>query len=54
MFFITKNLNKRELHEIAFNHSSGIDFKEFMNLYSFIVIDATLVSDDPSFSERMF
>ena len=28
-----KALNKRELHEIAFNHSSDIDFQNFMNLY---------------------
>ena len=47
--------NKRELQQIAFNHSSDIDFKDFMNLYikrtakqySFLVIDATLVSDNP-------
>ena len=26
-----KILNKRELQQIAFNHSSGIDFKGFMN-----------------------
>ena len=38
----------------SFNHSSDIDFKEFMNQckkctakpYSFLVIDATLASDD--------
>ena len=24
--------NKQELQQIAFNHLSGIDFKEFMNL----------------------
>ena len=54
VFFIAKILNKRELHQIASNHSPGIDFKEFVNLYSFIVIDATLVSDDHSFSERIF
>ena len=48
--------NKRELQLIAFNHSSDIDFKNFMNLYkkcaanpySFLVIDATLASDCPS------
>ena len=27
-----KNPNKRELEKIAFNHSSTIDFKDFMNL----------------------
>ena len=25
--------NKRELEQIASNHSSGIDFKKFMKLY---------------------
>ena len=25
--------NKRELQQIAFSHSSGIDFKDFMKLY---------------------
>ena len=47
--------NKRKLHQIEFNHSSDIDFREYMNLhkrctakpYSFLVIDATLASDNP-------
>ena len=42
--------DKRELQQIAFNHSSDIDFKYFMNLYkkctakpySFLAIDAIL------------
>ena len=54
--FITKIPNKRELRQIAFNHLSDIDFKDFMNLYkkcllkpySFLVIDAALASDNPS------
>ena len=54
-YFIVKIPNKRELEEIAFNHSSDIVFKDFMNLYkkytskpySFLVIDATLASDNP-------
>ena len=25
--------NKRELQQIAFNHSSDIDFRDFMNFY---------------------
>ena len=49
-----KILNKQELKQIAFNYSLDIDFKDFMNLYkqftakeySFIVIDATLASDN--------
>ena len=55
-YFIMKIPNKQELQQIAFNHSSDIDFKDFMNLYkkctakpySFLVIDATLASDNPS------
>ena len=47
--------NKLELQQIAFNHSSDIDFKDFMNLYKkctskpyyFLVIDATFASDNP-------
>ena len=57
--------NKSELQQITFNHSSDIDFKEFMNLYkictakpySFLVIDAILASDNPLIlytSERIF
>ena len=48
--------NKRELHETEFNHSSDIDFQDFMNLYkkctvktySFLVIDTPLASDNSS------
>ena len=32
-FFIMKILNKRELQQIALNHSSDINFKEFMKIY---------------------
>ena len=47
--------NKRELQQIVSNHSSDIDFKDFMKLYkdyttepySFLVIDTTLPSDNP-------
>ena len=54
-FFIMKIPNKRELHQIALNHSSDIDFKDFIKIYkkctvepySFLVNDATLPSDDP-------
>ena len=48
-------LISRELRKIVSNHSSGIDFKDFMMLYkdytkepfSFLVKDATLSSDNP-------
>ena len=55
-FFAMKIPNKRELQQIAFNDSSDIDFQYFLNLYkkcnakpySFLVIDTTLASDNPS------
>ena len=31
-YFIMKILNKQELQQIAFNHSSDIDVQDFMNL----------------------
>ena len=31
-FFITKIPNKRELQQIALNHSSDIDFKDFIKI----------------------
>ena len=47
--------NKRELQQIASNHSSDIDFKHFIKIYkkctlepyAFLVNDTTLPSDDP-------
>ena len=55
-YFIMKIPNKQDLQKIAFNHSSDIDFIDFMNIYkkctakpySFLVIDASIASDDPS------
>ena len=46
--------NKRELQQIATNHSSDIDFKDFMKIYkiytaepcSFLLNDTTLSSDN--------
>ena len=54
-FFIMKIPNKRELQQIALNHSSDIDSKDFMKIdkkytaepYSFLVHDTTLPSDNP-------
>ena len=54
-FFITKILNKRELQQIAINHSSDIRTEDFVNIYrkctaepySFFVNDTTLASDNP-------
>ena len=52
--FIMKILNKRELQPIALNHSSDINSKDFIKiykkyaarLYSFLVVDTTLPSDN--------
>ena len=33
-FFIMKIPNKRELQQIALNHSSDIDFKDFIKIYN--------------------
>ena len=32
-FFIMKIPNKRELQQIALNHSSDVDFKDFIKIY---------------------
>ena len=32
-YFVMNIPNKKELQQIAFNHSSDIDFQDFMNLY---------------------
>ena len=32
-FSLMKIPNRQELQQITFNHSSDIDFKDFMNLY---------------------
>ena len=53
--FLVKILNKKELQEIAFSHSSDIDFQDLKNLYkkctekpySFLVVDTTFESDNP-------
>ena len=54
-FFIMKIPNKRELQQIALNHSSDINSKDFIKIYkkctaepySFLVNDATLALDNP-------
>ena len=53
-FFIAKIPNKRELQQIALNHSSDISNKDFINIckkcsvepYSILVNDPTLASDN--------
>ena len=62
-FFISKIPNKRELWEIAINHSSDISTKDFINIYrkctaepySFLVNDTTLASNNPlRFRKNLF
>ena len=62
-FFIAKIPNKRELQEIARNHSSDISTKEFTEIYrecaaepySYFVNDTTLASNNPlSFRKNLF
>ena len=53
--FIAKVPNKRELQQIAINHSSDINTKDFANIYrkctaepySFLVNDTILASNNP-------
>ena len=62
-FFIAKIPNKRELQQIAINHSSDISTKDFVNMcrkctdepYSFLVIDTMLASNNPlRFRKNLF
>ena len=62
-FFITKIPNKRELQQLAINHSSDISTKDFTNIYrectaepySFSVNDTTLASNNPlRFRKNLF
>ena len=62
-FFIAKIPNKRELQQIAVNHSSGVNSKDLANIYRkytaelywFFVNDTTLASDNPlRFRKNLF
>ena len=61
-FFIKKIPNRREIQEIARNHSSDISTKDFINIYrectaepySFLVNDATLASDNTLRFRKLF
>ena len=61
-FFIAKIPNKRELQQIAINHSSDISTKDFINIYrkctfepySFFVKDTMLASDNPLWFRKLF
>ena len=58
-----KIINKRELQNIAINHSADIDYKDFMKIYrectkepyNFLTIDTTLQSSNPlRFRKNLF
>ena len=50
-----KTNNKRELQNIAINHSADIDYQDFIKIYrgytkesyNFLTIDTTLPASDP-------
>ena len=62
-FFIARIPNKREVQQIAINHSSDISTKDFNNIftectsepYSILVIDTMLASNNPlRFRKNLF
>ena len=62
-YFIMKINNKRELQNIAINHSADIDYKDFMKIYrectkepfNFMTIDTTLPASNPlRFRKNLF
>ena len=54
-YLVMKIHNRRELQNVAINHSTDIDYKDFLKFYrnctkepySFLTIDTTLPADDP-------
>ena len=61
-YLIIKINSKRELQNIATNHSADIDYKDFVKIYrectkeplSFLTIDTTLpASDPPRFRKKL-
>ena len=62
-FLIMKINNKRELQNIAINHSADIDYQDFIKIYrectkktyNFLTIDTTLPASDPlKFIKNLF
>ena len=62
-YLIMKINNKRELQNIAINHSADIDYKDFMKIYrectkepfSFLITDTTLPASNPlRFRKKLF
>ena len=54
--------NRRELQQIAINHSADIDYLDFLKIYknctkepySFLTINITLPADDPMRFRKIF
>ena len=62
-YFIMKISNKRELQNIAINHSADIDYQDFKKIYrectkepfNFLTIDTLLPASDPlRFRKNLF
>ena len=62
-YLIMKINNRKELQNIAFNHSADIDYKDFVKTYrecakepySFLTIDTTLLTSNPiRFRKNLF
>ena len=62
-YLIMKINNKRELQNIAINHTADIDYKDFMKIYRecteepyfFLTIDTTVPASDPlTFRKNLF
>ena len=62
-YLIMKINNKRELRNIAINHSADIDYQDFINIcrectkepYNILTIDTTLPASDPlRFRKKLF
>ena len=62
-YLIMKINSKRELQNVAINHSADIDYKDFMRIYrectkeplNFLTIDTTLPASDPlRFRKNLF
>ena len=62
-YLIMKINNRKELQNIAVNHSADIDYKDFMKIYreytkepfNFLTIDTTLPASDPlRFRKKLF
>ena len=62
-YLIMKINNKREIQNIAINHSADIDYKDFMKIYrewttepfNALTIDTTLSSNNPlRFRKNLF